>query len=370
MGTLKATFDATLARDYAERLSAVYPALDVDSFVGHIANRVEGLELKGRVGLFAAVLRDHLPFAYGDALDVLLAALPPELDDDGSGEGVGEHFEVWPVAHFVEVYGLADFERSMAALHAITKRFSAEFAIRPYLQQYPDATLAVLRKWTRDPNHHVRRLCSEGTRPRLPWATHLKALREDPTPVLPILEALKNDPTPYVRRSVANHLNDITKDHPKVALDVLRRWNIEPDEGVRWITRHALRGMIKAGDVEALTLLGYLPPQVALFGLGVSPRAITMGESVTLGFSLQSTTDDPQELIIDYVMHFVKANGSTAPKVFKLTTRTLKPGETLEIEKTHTFKPITTRTYYSGEHRVEVQVNGRRLGAACFQLTV
>lgn len=361
-------YGVELAKRLGGEIQAVYPAFDRPAFVAQIARQIEPLALKARVAVMSAALHDFLPPDYPAALEVLRQIMGPELASEHGMFDQGYH--LMPIAHFVEVYGLNHYDESIAAIYEITKRFSGEFTIRPYLTQHQERTLDILRHWVADDNPHVRRLVSEGTRTRLPWASRLDVFIENPLPVLDLLAHLKADPSAYVRKSVANNLNDITKDHEALVLARVRDWYASGNEHTRWIIKHALRNLIKQGHPEALNLLGYGNPQVTLYDLTVTPQTIHLGDSVTLAFSLRSEASQPQQLIIDYVVHHVKANGQTSPKVFKLTTKTLAPGEPLLIQKTHAVKPITTRRYYPGEHRVEIQVNGQIVGAARFTLTV
>jgi len=359
-------FDEEMAWRLGRAIQTVHPPFAVTAFVGQVVPQLPPLELKARVVVFAEALRDFLPSDYPQAVRILRQILEDEL-----AEAEGMFVDGWllmPVAHFVEAYGLDHFEESVSAMYEITKRHTSEFTIRPFLLRYPDQLLPILHEWTGDPSPHVRRLVSEGTRPRLPWAMQLRPFINDPTPTLALLEKLKNDPSEYVRRSVANHLNDIAKDHPERVIDTCRRWQVDASKGTAWIIRHALRTLIKDGYPDALALLGYGPPQVRLAQLAVTPAGITMGESITLAFTLHNETAEPQDLLIDYIIHHVKANGQTSPKVFKLTTRTLSGGEAVEIQKAHSFRPVTTRRYYPGEHGVSVQVNGRVLATIGFML--
>ena len=363
----KEYYDVALAQKMAEEVKAVYAPFDVASFVAQVAAKVETLELKARVALFTEALQAHLPSDYPEAVAILRQTMPPELSDEDGMFSFG--FDLMPMAYFVEVHGLDHFDLSMEMMYEITKRHSAEFTIRPYLTKYPERTLAVLAQWVHDPNAHVRRLVSEGTRPRLPWAGRLYQFIEDPAPVLPLLAQLKCDPSAYVRRSVANHLNDIAKDHPDLVVDVLTAWQAEGDKGTAWITRHALRTLVKQGHGGALALLGYGEPQVQVVAFDAAPDTIVMGESVHLDLQLQSEGDAPQKLVIDYVIYFVKGNGQAAAKVFKWRSLTLAAGETLSLQKKHTIKPITTRRYYDGVHEVAVQINGRIWQKSAFTLT-
>lgn len=364
---LKHYFGLELARKYATIVQSVYPSFQTESFIAHVAKEVDALELKDRMTLFATVLHDHLPSNYLEALPIILKMLGPETDED---DRTISGFQIMPIAYFVERYGLDHFEESMNALYEITKRSTSEFAIRPYITRYPERTLAILREWATDDNHHVRRLVSEGMRPRLPWTSQLPDFIADPIPVLDMLELLKNDESQYVQKSVANNLNDITKDHPDLVLERLTRWNQNASESTRWIIRHALRTLIKQGDPAALALLGYGNPQVVLENLQLSPKTMHLGETLSLSFTLKSTSDEPQDLMIDYLVHFVRAKDKTNAKVFKLKTLTLNGGDTIDIQKNHPIKPITVRRYYSGTHRIEIQVNGKIVGEGQFDLVV
>jgi len=351
----------------AGALSAARPDWSPAPFVAAATDGLGALELKDRVRHVAAALRARLAPAYPDALRHILDSLGPPLS---STEGVTEAFEVWPLCQFVEAYGLEHPALSLDAIHALTRRFSCEFAVRPYLLRHPEATLARLTAWTRDPDVHVRRLVSEGARPRLPWGVRLQPFVLDPTPVLPLLEALKDDPELYVRRSVANNLNDIAKDHPALVVSTAERWSEGASPERQKLVRHALRTLIKQGDPGALAVLGYGPPQVTLEAFAVDTPAVAMGGALTFSVRLRSTASGPQRLLLDYAVHHKKKNGTLTPKVFKWTTRELGPGEALELSRRHPIRPITTRKYYAGEQRVELLVNGASLGILPFALTV
>ena len=355
-----------VAEDLARRIGVVFPPFAAESFVAQVAATVEGRELKQRIAAVAAAPRAYLPASYPEALQILVAILEPERPPEDGALGSG--FALAPLAAFVEAYGLDHVEESLAALNAITRRDTAEFAIRPFLMRYPDHTLAVLRRWAHDPSSHVRRLVSEGTRTRLPWAARLPAFQRDPTPVLDLLERLKDDPSSYVRRSVANNLNDITKDHPSLALATLERWSAGASQERRWIMRHALRGLVKQGHPDALRLLGVGQPQVRLREIQVEPRTLRIGESLTLAVELESMDTESQQLVVDYTMQFAGAGHRPRAKVFKLRTLTLAGGATVRLTRRHSFKPVTVRRYYGGRHRVELQVNGVRLGGVDFML--
>jgi 3-methyladenine DNA glycosylase AlkC len=257
----------------------------------------------------------------------------------------------------------------MAVLEEFTQRMSAEFAIRPFIVRYPARTMAQMLAWAGHENAEVRRLASEGCRPRLPWGIRLQDLVADPTPILPILERLKDDESESVRKSVANNLNDISKDNPGVVLDRLRRWQAGASDEVRWITGHALRTLVKKGHPEALALLGYGgADELAVHDLAVEPERIRIGDEIRLSFEIESRAGEPLNLMVDYVVYHMRANGTQSPKVFKLTKRAIQPGEVLQIEKRHSFAPVTTRKYYPGEQAIEPKINGRLFGRVKFLL--
>jgi 3-methyladenine DNA glycosylase AlkC len=260
---------------------------------------------------------------------------------------------------FAARYGLEDFEAAMRLQHELTRRFTAEYSIRAFLEQQPERTLTRLRSWAGEDNVHVRRLVSEGTRPRLPWAPQLRAFRADPTPVLALLELLKDDPELYVRRSVANNLNDIGKDHPEILVDTCRRWAAGASRERAWIIGHALRSLVKRGHPGALAVLGFAAaPKVRVAGATLSPRRVRLGGKLHFRLDLVSTAARAQELLADFTVHFVKASGKTAPKVFKLRRLVLPAKGRLSLEGRVSFADLTTRRHYPGVHRLDLLLNG------------
>ncbi len=272
------------------------------------------------------------------------------------------------MTHYVGLHGLEHFDLSMRLLKEMTKRSSSELGIRFFLLEKPERTLSVLKSWTNDSNYHVRRLVSEGTRPRLPWAMRLPAFIEDPAPILPLLEALKDDENEYVRHSVENNLNDIAQDHPDVVAQLAKRWLKKAGKNRERLVRHACRTLIKQGHQRTLQALGYGSPRVELKKLGILTPRVIFGEALMFELCLVSTSKQTQPLIIDYIIHHRKANGSMAPKVFKWKATTLASRETLRATKNHAIKKITTRVYYPGTHKLEVMVNGVSLGSKTFKL--
>ena len=271
-----------------------------------------------------------------------------------------------PHTMFVAEHGLEHFDVSMRAQYELTKRFSAESSIRPYIAKYPERTFAVLRKWTQDPNAHVRRLVSEGTRLRLPWAARVAWLDANPQHVLELLDLLKDDPAPLVRRSVANNLNDMGKVHPDLLTRTCAAWLEDASPERRSLVEHALRSAVKRGHADALALLGYgQRASVAVERPTFAPRRVPIGGRVVISFLLRSTSREPQSLLVDMAVHFVKANGESAPKVFKLKRVALPPRARMEFQTTVSLAVHTTRTPRPGNHAVDVMVNGQatRLGS-------
>ena len=264
---------------------------------------------------------------------------------------------------------LKHFDLSLDALKFFTRFGSSEFAIRHFLVADFDRTIAVMRRWAEDDNEHVRRLASEGSRPRLPWSFQLRNLIADPSPTGPILEALKADPSLYVRKSVANHLNDIGKDHPDLLVERVSGWDLS-DKHTAWIVRHALRTLIKKGDARALALIGTTgKAEVRIEAFAVEPAKIRLGERITTKARLTSTSKTTQRLVIDYAVHYPKKNGLSR-KVFKLKETELLPGADCELAISQTVKDFTTRKHNAGFHRVELLVNGEVVAETRFELMV
>ena len=250
---LKLWFDRDLAVLLADKLLSNGVQFDKDAFVHIATQELDDLELKGRVEYIADALYQHLPFDYEEAISRLVAILGPENEKETGM--FKEFYWVMPIAKYVEKYGLANFDTSMHAIYKITKRNTGEYTIRPFLEKHPEKTLSLLEQWSKDPNKHVRRLASEGVRPRLPWATKLDQFIQDPAPILPILENLKDDPSKYVQKSVANCINDILKDNPIVGKTFIESWVPHATKQRKWIIKHALRNLVKANEDWAVKIV-------------------------------------------------------------------------------------------------------------------
>lgn len=349
-----------------------WPDFDSAGFTKAAAKGFKDLELKERSAQITEALCHYLPHDYEKAASVMLESLAREKGDKISFSDTDETgiagWGIMPLVDYVGLQGLEHFDLSMTLFKELTKRSTSEFGIRYFLLAEPKRTLSQLKKWTKDSNCHVRRLVSEGTRPRLPWAMRLPAFIEDPTPILPLLEALKDDPEEYVRRSVANNLNDIAKDHPDLVAKIAGRWMKDSGKNREKLVRHACRTLVKQGHRQALKALGYSTPRATLETLDVLTPQVKFGDALVFDISLMSTSTRTQNIVIDYAIHHQKANGTTSPKVFKLKTGILKPSVSLKATRKHALKKITTRVYYPGTHRVEIFVNGTSFGSQEFEL--
>ena len=309
----------------------------------------------------AASLHRHLPDDYLAAIAILVRSLGPKnprWDGADADTGLGS-FLYLPHVFFIAEHGLEHFDASMHAQYELTQRFTAEWSIRPYLERFPQATLARLRVWAGDESEHVRRLVSEGTRPRLPWASRLREFQKDPKPVLALLELLKDDPALYVRRSVANNLNDIGKDHPELLVATARRWMKGASENRQYVVRHALRSAVKAGDADALAVLGYADQgELSISKVRFAPSPARIGEAVIITFDVTNKSAQRQRVLADLRVHFVKANGKASPKVFKLKALELDPGEAVRFQKKVSMAALSTRKHFPGSHCVEALLNG------------
>lgn len=337
--------------DFLRRLNEAFGEMDFLPLLPELLK----LEMKPRVLRVRDELRKKLPEDFLKALNVILKA-------HRSGKLKG--FDYWPLTECIQAFGLSHPEKSLEALKLLTVPFTGEFAVRPFIAQDPKKTLLFLHRCTNNEHPSVRRWASEGSRPRLPWGQKLHLLIEDPSLTLPILHALKFDPALFVRKSVANHLNDIAKDHPDLVVRTLSSWKKEARgeevERIQWIERHALRTLIKQGHPRALKSLG-APAKlsVAFRDFRLGKKTLRGGERLDFEFEVVSTGKGSQKLIVDYRINFAKARGKSSPKVFKLKTLELGAGERIRVTKSHQLKEVTTRKLYPGKHSLEILINGK-----------
>lgn len=363
-------FNEEKVKKIAFEIAAVYPSFQAKEFIKETVRKFPQLELKERIVWIRECLHVYLPQEYRKAVKILLDALPAPLDPNKTDNDFGQ-FIYAPYLDFLAAYGLQkkDVKFSLKALKEMTKRFSAEDAIRYFINTYPEETLAELTLWSQDAHYHVRRLCSEGTRPKLPWSQKIIL---PPGTAIKILENLYTDSTRYVTRSVANHLNDISKTHPEIVLRILKKWNKskkQKPEEMGYITKHALRTLLKGGNAEALALLGFTETKgFVVRELVVHTQKVKRGSALEFSFSVDAS--QAVKLLIDYTVFFRGKNGTLSnKKIHKLTQLKLSAGETKKITKKHPLRAdMTTRTLYPGIHRVEVQINGRVYSTFEFEL--
>lgn len=361
----KQWFDRAAAKNLATQIAAAYPELDQQKFIRHCCKNLSSLEFHARVKQFSQAMEQTLPHGYKKSVSILQKSLPAILPDC---EAVTDGWLQWPVGQYIADNGLPHFTESMVAMRALTQRFSAEYAVRPFVEQQQDATFSHLYKLLDDPSAHVRRWCSEGTRTRLPWGSKLNKLIADPSPIWPILEALKNDDELYVRRSVANSLNDLSKDHPDAVLKRCKSWSKEADDKTTWVIKHGLRGLIKAGNPQALSMIGFKKPNKIAATLKVSPVRVSIGDSALMTACIENQSARRQELMIDYLVYYKGKRDNDRCKVFKWKTISLAAKEKLSLEKKHPMKMTTIRALYGGRHRLELQINGGIVANSSFTL--
>ena len=368
--SLKTFFSNELVQRLARDIARVHPGFAARAFTRDACRGLDALELLDRGRHIAAALADHLPPSYPKAVGILLRSLGPEhASDELLGVGMAPFFYL-PHTLFVAERGLDHFDLSMQAQYELTKRFSAESSIRPYIARDPERAFSFLRAWTGDTNPHVRRLVSEGTRLRLPWAMRVAWLDQHPERVLELLELLKDDRSTMVRRSVANNLNDLGKVRPDLLIRTAGAWLEDASPERRLLIEHALRSAVKRGDPGALRLLGYgQTPRVSLEDVVFSPRRVRIGGRVTMTCRLTSTSARQQQLLVDVAVHFVKARGAGRPKVFKLGRFTLPPRGRVDLKTTFSLAVHTTRVPRPGRHAVDVIVNGRAIRAGSFDVS-
>lgn len=362
MAAFKEAFSETRTLTIGRAAARAWPGFPLQRFQAGLGKALEPLELKQRVSLIADRLADGLPSDPAELFPALVRMLADEeTHGNDPAEGL-EGFLVWPLTELVARFGLEQPELAFPALREMTIRFTSEFAIRPFLRRDPNGSLSQMAIWADDPNPHVRRLASEGSRPILPWGMRLPELLAPPFPTLDLLEKLHRDDSPYVRLSVANHLNDFSKFHPELVLFRLRHWLREtPDDpNLRKLARHACRTLVKSGHGGALELLGAAPPgAVELQGFWLQSDRARLGERLEFGARLRNLDRQTQHVVLDYRLHLLRANGCHQGKVFKWRALKLGAGETVSLQGWHHFREVTTRRHYPGRHFLQLQVNGQ-----------
>jgi 3-methyladenine DNA glycosylase AlkC len=367
MGAMNELINEHAVEALADILAAAAPGAQWPALAG-AGRTLDGLSLRGRTDRVSGALLDDLQRLPSPGYATAAGIFRRALDHSGFTGWV-----LWPVSEAavtlaLDSGGIPDFKDCLALLAELTPRLTGEFAIRRLLARDPDTSLQAILEWTEHPDEHVRRLASEGTRAYLPWAVRVPALVQRPGATLPILDALYRDPSEYVRRSVANHLNDLARHAPDVVVATAAAWLAAPDANTAWVVRHGLRTLVKKAHPGALALQGFVPASVAVTELRLDRDVVAMPEDLGFEFEISNTGTGDARLAVDYAVHYRKANGTQSVKIFKLTALTLAAGETRMLAKRHAFRPMTTRVHHPGMHALELQVNGVRHGRAEFRV--
>ncbi len=359
-------FNKDKVQHLAELIFWVYPKLDKNTFTDDIISKFPELELMDRIHHIVNIFEKHLPKDYPKALEILLQSLPPELDPNKSDDDFWD-FIYAPYSYFVSKYWCEKqyLDISLSALAEMTKRFSCEWAIRIFINDFEDETFATMLDWSKDNNYHVRRLASEWSRPKLPWATKINIDYKKP---IEILDNLYTDDRRYITRSVANHLNDIAKFDAKLVTDTLKKWKIKWSKDLDYIISHSTRTLVKTWDIATLELLWYSPsPNIDLKNFKIHNSILTIPDSLTFSFDI--ICDTKQSLIVDYRLYFINKAWKLAPKVFKIKKWSFSSGSHT-IEKNHPLKLMTTKALYPWEHFIEIMINGKSFWKKSFELNI
>jgi 3-methyladenine DNA glycosylase AlkC len=358
MEPLKEMFNKNFYRQFAEVIANTDKNFNAKAFVKDVTNDLDSLELNGRLRNTSLVLKKYLPDNYEKAINVLIKATP----------SLPGGYRALVMPDFVSLYGKEHFDISMEALKYFTSFGSSEFAIREFLKTDLTKTLKVMNQWAEDKNHHVRRLSSEGSRPRLPWSFKLEEIIKNPKLTTSILEKLKADEELYVRKSVANHLNDISKDNTPYMLQLIKSWD-HSDPNTKWIIKHASRNLIKTGNPDSLAIFSFEKNvKVKIDKFKLSNTSIKLGDEMQFVFRITSEKSTAQKLVIDYAIHYPKSSGNLSRKIFKLKEIHLQPAQQIIIAKKQLFKDLTTRKHFAGKHEIEIMVNGKILASKSFNL--
>lgn len=345
---LKDEYNKQFVTNLAQNIAVNDNKFDSTSFVNHIINKNWGRkELKERIRFITETLNSFLNYSYPQQIEILSKVVTNYKGLQGI---------LFP--DFVQVYGLDDYNTSIKALELFTQHSTAEFAIRPFIEKYPTQTMEQMLKWSKHTSKHLRRLASEGTRPKLPWASPLKEFVKNPKPCLPILENLKNDESLYVRKSVANHLNDISKNQPDLVLSICNKW-YGNSTNTNWIVKHALRTLLKKGNKNALAIFGLDNAKLLEINrLKLSNKEVKIGGFIFFEFDLINQSNKERAVRLEYKIDYVKANGTTSGKVFQLSEFSLKAQQSKSFKRKQWFKQLSTRVHYPGIHKITLIING------------
>lgn len=362
---LKDIYSKAFYNKFAEVVTTVVPSFNRQQFTRFIFDGDwQNMELKERMRHTSLALRQFLPADFEKAATVITGIIAA-LRKQGIRESSIEYMFL---PDYIEIYGIDHYEASIKAIEQVTQFTSCEYAVRPFLIKYGDKMIRQMHSWSLHANEKVRRLSSEGIRPRLPWAIALPALKKDPAPIFPILENLKNDPSAFVRRSVANNLNDISKDHPALVTAIAHQWK-DISKETDAIVRHGCRTLLKQARPEILKYYGIGGSEgIRLSGLKINTPSVKIGNSLEFSFTIKNTEARPQTVRLEYAVYYLKKNNQLSKKIFKISERIYRAGEKSNVLRRQSFKNITTRKFYPGKHKVAVIINGQELKAGGFAL--
>ncbi len=362
---LKNLYNAAFFESLTSACEKIIPGFNTQAFLKNIYDEEwDNRELKERLRHITQILRSQLPESYSSCINTILKFIPEFQKNGEESDNFGYIF----LPDFVELYGLDHYEISVSAMEKITQFISCEFAVRPFLLKYPDEMILQMQAWSTHRHPAVRRLSSEGFRPRLPWAMGVPFLKEDPAPILPVLEQLKEDESESVRRSVANNLNDISKDHPELVIGIAKKWIGNTDITDR-VVKHACRTLLKQGNEEVMSLFGFGSVEdIVVSNFQVQTQSVHIGDYLEFSFNLHNKNTRSRKIRLEYAMYYLKANGTHSKKVFKISEKEYPGDSKTFIERKQSFRPITTKKFYPGTHKVSVIVNGKEFGIADFEL--
>jgi len=364
MAALKDLYSPAFYQKLSIILQQVLPSFDPVRFTNLIFTpEFEQKELKDRMRHTARAMHLFMSDDFEEAVR-LIEKIIAKLREARFGE---HSLEFMFLPDYIENYGINDYKNSVKAIELTTQFVSCEFAIRPFLLKYGEEMLQQMEKWSLHPNHHVRRLATEGSRPRLPWAMAIPSLKKNPNPILPLLENLKNDSSEYVRRSVANNLNDIAKDHPQIVIDIASKWKGTSKE-TDAIIKHGSRTLLKKGNVDILSHYGLDNENLIFTDFRITTPEVKNGDAVEFSFSIVNSGNNPKTVRLEYAVYYNKANGLLSKKVFKISERIYQSNEKATVARSQSFRPITTRKYYTGLHRLAVIINGQEQSIGDFML--
>ncbi len=362
---LKNIYNTKFFDCFTTSVQEVVPNFDEAAFLKDIYdNEWENKALKQRMRHITMVLKNHLSDNFNVNVETILKLIPV-LEKNGVKP---DNLEYIFLPDFVEIFGLDHYEVSIKAIETITQFVSCEFAVRSFIIKYQDNTIKQMLLWSNHKHPSVRRLATEGCRPRLPWAMAIPSLKINPNPIIPILKKLKNDSSEYVRRSVANNLNDISKDNPETVINLVKKWHGKTNE-TNWLIKHACRTLLKQGNTEAMTLFGFENiDNIKITDFKILTPKVKIGDAVEFTFKLANTSQKTSKIRLEYGLYYQKANGSLSRKVFKISERDYPQNSTTVINRKQSFKVITTRKFHIGRHQVSIIINGKELNILGFEL--